>query len=140
MQTLLTLFNEKEKKRNTLFFSSSLLLFLFSLASFLAVLLLLKPSTSSISIYQKNILLLYLLINPIGFLAEHILLLRKRFRNLVVFGIISFAIPPIIISIPILYGHDITFSFYALITWATLKLIYVFFSIKDTREIRHKYG
>ncbi len=134
MQALLALFNRKESNKNTLFYSSTLLIFLFSIVSFLVALLIIKPSTDSISVYQKNILLIYLLINPISFLVEHILLLNNQYRSLIAFGVISFITPPLIISAPVFYDLNITFSFYALIIWTTIKLIYVIYLLKKYNQ------
>ena len=127
MQGLLSIYPKSIKtkpKESSLLFNSAILLLSISTLALLIILFFLEYSNANLDINQKNLLLIYLLINPVGFLSEYILLLKKKFKELIAFGIVTFLTPCLLISLPAFSGLDLNFSFYGLISWALLKLLY----------------
>jgi len=151
MQSLLSIYPSSstslKKKDNSLFFSSFILILLLSLVTFIFISLFFNIVNNTFSFQQKSLLLIYLLINPVSFLIEYILLLKKRLKDLVVFGVITFIVPCIFISAPAFSRLEIDFSFYGLLTWSFLKLLFVVILIHkynilkiDKKEISHLFA
>ncbi len=137
MQTLLSLYpNASQIQKKRFFFNTSLYILVFSLASLILIGLYFNFTNAVISNSQINILLVYAFINPLGFLIEHILLLMKRLRALVIFGIFTFFVPISLILSSLFIGSDINFAMFGLLIWAVFKLITLTALVGKNSDIR----
>ncbi len=123
MKTLLSNYPTQQTAKNSLFFNTAVYILSVSALSIVLILLYLNFTDNVITHYHINILLLYALINPIGFLIEHILLLIRRFKALVVFGFFTMFTPLLLISLPLFMTKVIDYSILGLLIWAVLKLL-----------------
>ncbi len=124
MQTLLSIYPTlKNTEKNNIFFNTALSILSFSFVAVLLILAYFKFTDNVITNQQINILLLYAFINPLGFLVEHILLIIKRFKNLVIFGVFTFFMPVLLITSPLFAGFGVDYAMFALFVWAIFKLI-----------------
>ena len=79
MQALLSMYPDSENTdKNSLFFSSAILLFACSLFTLIFWGLFSESGHFGFSSHQGILLVIYLLINPLSFLTEYILLLKKK--------------------------------------------------------------
>ncbi len=126
MQTLLSTYPEMKKtKSKSLFFSTAVYILSFSVSSVLLIMLYFEFTNTVITDYQTTILLLYTLINPLGFLIEHILLLIKRFKALTIFGFFTLFVPFLLIGLPLFIDKTVDYAMLGLLVWAIFKLIFV---------------
>ncbi|MDF1548064.1 MAG: oligosaccharide flippase family protein [Bacteroidales bacterium] len=143
MQTLLSHPDANNKTRKdgaTIFFSSFVLLLILSIIS--AALIFMAFNIRSIEAFcgfnsdDKLLLLLYLMLNPSGFLIEYLLLLKKLYKKLVLFGIMSVLVPLIIIPLPAFFGLEVSFCFYGLVAWSVIKLLILMYLLLKHSTIK----
>lgn len=126
MQALLSIYHDQDDtKNNAIFFNTTLYILSFSIASLLFVSVYLNFTNDIITTSQISILYIYVLINPIGYLIEYILLLTKGFRILIYFGLTTFVIPLLLIASPLLFGMGFIYVLWGLLLWSAIKLIYL---------------
>jgi O-antigen/teichoic acid export membrane protein len=134
-QALISIFPTLEETNNkTIFFSAFILFSILSLLSFAVFgLPLLFQQVKLFESFASNVyylFLIYIVINPSGFLVEFILLLKNRFKLLVRFGIITLVIPLLLVAIPAFSGLNIVYCIYGLLIWSIIKNTYLLYLIK----------
>ncbi len=105
--------------------------FLFSLAGLVAGSLLIlfqKPVGQHLTNFEQmpllNLLALFLVLNSPSFLLQIFYLLLKKYRQLVVFGMVSFGLQLVLVLVPIFLHFSLRESMYGLLVWSVVKLIW----------------
>lgn len=143
MQTLLGWQNKENQieHKSTLFFSSFLLLILLSLLSAILVYIAMHINQlgtfSKLNNNEKAILIIFLIINPPGFLVEYILFLKKKFRYLIFYGLASIIVPGILVSIPAFLGFGLAVCLYGLVVWGIIKLLILWYLLALYSSIKY---
>lgn len=121
---LLSAYKSEVEEKNSFFFNTALLL-VFLNTLLVALLFLFReliiqylPEGSN-AIY--SLVLAFLFLNNTTFLIEHILLLKEKAEELIIWGIVQFLGVLSAVVIPVYLGWGIEAGFYGLICWAVLK-------------------
>ncbi len=104
---------------------------LFSLAGLLAGALLFlfqKPVGQYLTNFEQmpllNLLALFLVLNSPSFLLHIFYLLLKKYKQLVLFGVVSFGLQLVLVVLPIFLHFSLRESIYGLLIWAFVKLVW----------------
>jgi O-antigen/teichoic acid export membrane protein len=112
--------------KNSYYFSCLLLITAFSIIFNLSFSILSNLSFSNLfSAGHFRLFVIYSLINPATFLVDYILLLEKRYKSLIFYGIITLFVPAALITLPAITKLDLSWCFYGLIIWSVIKLYYL---------------
>lgn len=126
MQTLLSFYpnsvNGAEKK--SVFVNFSLILLGLGFISVIGATSYVSLSSSSLSITQVVLLYFYMLINPVSFIAEYMLLLKQEYKKLFNYGIVTLFLPCFMVAIPVFGGGGLDTAFLGLSVWALIKFTY----------------
>lgn len=126
MQTLLGFYpnlNEQSGKRSV-FVNFAGVMVALSFFSVIGVVLYLFLSNSSLNLLQILFLLYYMLLNPVSFIAEYILLLEQKYNQIFYYGVLTLFTPCIIVAFPVFLGEGLDTAFLGLCIWASLKFAY----------------
>ena len=130
----------KINKRNSLYATGAILLLIFSIVSGMVIYLILFQNHTqglfSLSKIYYLLLFIYSLINPVTFLSDYILLLEKRNKDIVGYGLANLGIPVSIITLPAFAGYGLYWCLAGLLVWTAIKLIYLIYLLKKYSLIR----
>lgn len=132
INTFLAQFPKSENKKQLLF-NTVLVLFIFSVISSLFI-----TGFSFFDIIHTpfwKLLLLYILLTIPAYLNEYILLVAEKFKELTIYGLLSFFIHIAIILVALFINNNIWFVVYGLILIALIKFIFLLFLLKKYAEI-----
>jgi len=120
-----------EEKRSPELFNAFLLISLFSILAGLFILcfngFLSKLLNDSEKIPYLGILVFYVVLSGPSSLVEYIYLLKRRFNNIVIYGVCSFSIHFILVAGPAIFNLGIIYSLLGLIGINILRLIWLLF-------------
>lgn len=71
-----------------------------------------------------DLLAIFLLFNSPTFLVQIFYLLLKKFRAIVIFGVVSFGLQLVLVVLPILLGYTLRETMLGLIAWAVVKYVW----------------
>ena len=95
--------------------------------------LLLLPGTEVLPFYR--LFLIYLLLNMPTYLVENIYLLSSQSKRIFQFGLFSFGGHLIAMILPLQLGYPLAYSFYGLITLATLKHFWLLLLVQRKSKV-----
>lgn len=138
---LLQLFAKLDESTQRRAIFNVFLLFLFAGISAGGLLFLLqKPVTQYLTNFDKlplvKLLAIFLAINSPSFLLQIFYLLLKKYRQLVVYGAVSFGLQLVLVVLPIFFHFSLRESFLGLLIWATVKLIWCMVVVFRHAELR----
>lgn len=90
---------------------------------------LLQLLTGQTSIRFFEILLFFILLSFPTYLLENLLLLQKKIKEIVVYGIFSFLVQPLAIMLPVWGGLDFSWSMVGLTTITGIKHLWLFINV-----------
>ncbi len=126
MNSMVTLYPE-EGKPSSFFFNSFLLVSIFNVLIILLMVFfktqIIATITHGKDIPYFNLLLLYMFLNTPSFLIEHILLIKKDGKQILLYGSSIYPLQVILVAAPVFLGYGIEASVWGLIIIAILKLI-----------------
>lgn len=82
------------------------------------------------------LLLVYLFFSIPANLIEYYFLLKNQSREIVIYGIVSFSLMLLLVSLPVLLGFGILVALYGLLTVAILRYLYLLFLLVRGKETR----
>jgi len=120
------------KDNQILLFNTFLLLLIFSIiaAFFIYIVSDFQTNSYSNNFNLKLLIFTYTAINPISFLIEYIFFLKSKYKNLILYGLISLILQIILIATPVLLKFSLVTCFYGVIVFALFKSVLLFFLLK----------
>ncbi len=132
-------FKNKSVKTSEIF-NSFILLSIFNIVTIIC-LLIFKSSLSSLLLNNQeipyfNLLLIYLFFSNPSYLIEYIYLLQNKSVLIYQYGIITFFIQFLLLTIPILLGMSLLYAIYGLIIISIIRFIWLLFLIKKYSDFQ----
>lgn len=82
------------------------------------------------SIPYKSLFVFYLLFSPITYFIEYIYLVRKQYKNIYSYGIISYMLQLILVSVPSFIQDTLYYSLLGLLIITIIRLIWLIYLVK----------
>jgi O-antigen/teichoic acid export membrane protein len=99
-----------------------------------------QPISQQLTSFEQlpllNLLALFLAINSPTFLLHIFYLLLGKYRQIVVFGAVSFSLQLVLVVLPIFLNLSLRESMYGLVLWALVKYIWTLVAVLRNAELR----
>jgi len=149
LQSLLAVFKNSKtfgaKEKNPIFFNIFLLFAGISILS--AVLILIsQPFISSLfslhgdKIPYMRILFMYIVVSGPVNLVEYFYLLKNKPKHLIFYGIITFSLQLLCVTLPIIFTYDLAYGLYGLVFINSLRYLWLVFLVYQYSEIKISTG
>ncbi|TVR71513.1 MAG: hypothetical protein EA408_09225 [Marinilabiliales bacterium] len=152
IQSLLPLYNSNKafrvvslnrKSKSPELFNAFLLLSAFSFLAFIFCVLFQRAFhlfEGVRDITFMNLVFVYVLISNPGHLIEYIYLLKNRPANMVIYGVVTFAVQLAMVTLPVLAGYPVEYAVWGLIGISVLRLLWLGVLLKRHAKWRFSPG